>query len=189
MEQSSDPSSCRCYLVEEPLKAGGALSEDIMAYGTHSCKATVLSWAAKYGLDAGTRARLGYHSRGAGGTELIYARDSMSQPLREMNAVLDEVRNGTFRPDATRSGYFTNPARAQPEVEQTLSSSSEGSEDEEDPEHEQYERAQDHIMETFLWQHRLGQALRPGVLQAPCIQSDTRCVGRERIEFQVRQRD
>ena len=143
------PAHVAAIWLKNLLKAGGALSEDIMAYGTHSCKATVLSWAAKYGLDAGTRARLGYHSRGAGGTELIYARDSMSQPLREMNAVLDEVRNGTFRPDATRSGYFTNPARAQQEVEQALSSSSEGSEDEEDPEHEQYERAQDHIMEPF----------------------------------------
>ena len=131
------------------LKAGGAVSEDIMGYGTHSCKAALLSWAAKYGLDAGTRARLGYHSRGAGGTELIYARESMSQPLREMNQVLDEVRSGTFNPDSTRSGYFTNPSRPPPEPRQELSSSSEGSEEEEDPEHEQLERAQDHIMQPF----------------------------------------
>ena len=131
------------------LKAGGASSDDIMAYDTHSCKATVLSWAAKHGLDSGTRARLGYHSRGAGGTELIYARDSMSQPLREMNQVLNDVRSGAFNPDATRSGYFTDPSRAPDEVQAELSSSSEGSEDEEDPEHEQFERAQDHVMQPF----------------------------------------
>ena len=57
------------------LRAGCAPAQDVIGYGTHSCKATVLSWAAKFGLDSNTRARLGYHSRGAGGTELVYARD------------------------------------------------------------------------------------------------------------------
>ena len=129
------------------LRAGGAASQEIVGYGTHSCKATLLSWAAKFGLDANTRARLGYHSRGAGGTEfVVYARDTMAQPLRDLNRVLDQVRSGEFNPDATRSGYFRNTSRAQNGEQAALSSSSEGSEDEEDPEHEQFEKAQDHVM-------------------------------------------
>ena len=76
-----------------------------------------------------TRARLGCYSRGAGGTELVYARDSMAQPLRDLNRVLEQVREGQFDPDATRSGYFPNSARAPVSEQPELSSSSEGSED------------------------------------------------------------
>ena len=38
------------------LRAGGAASHDVIGYVNHSCTATLLSWAAKYGLDANTRA-------------------------------------------------------------------------------------------------------------------------------------
>ena len=42
-----------------------------------------------------------YHSSGAGGTELLYARDTMAQPMRDLNKVLEQVRSGEFNPDAT----------------------------------------------------------------------------------------
>ena len=73
--------------------------------------------------------------------ELVYARDTMAQPLRDLNKVLEQVRSGEFNPDATRSGYFRSPGPAQEDEQQVLSSSSKGSEDEEDPEHEQFEKA------------------------------------------------
>ena len=75
--------------------------------------------------------------------------DGSAQPLRDLNRVLEQVRDGQFNPDATRSGYFANPARASVEEQLELSSSSGGSGDEEDPEHEQFERAQNHFMQPF----------------------------------------
>ena len=38
---------------------------------------------------------------------LIYSRDSMSGPLREMTAMIEEIRAGRFIPDASRSGFFS----------------------------------------------------------------------------------
>ena len=35
-----------------------------------------------------------------------YARDLLAHPLRELQKVLDAIRNGTFDPDATRAGAF-----------------------------------------------------------------------------------
>lgn len=37
-------------------------------------------------------------------TALLYSRDAI--PLRKLEKVLAEIRNGTFSPDVTRSGYF-----------------------------------------------------------------------------------
>ena len=56
---------------------------------------------------------------------------------------------GRVQPRCHRSGYFRSPGPVQEEEQQVLSSSSEGSEDEEDPEHEQFEKAQDHVMQPF----------------------------------------
>jgi hypothetical protein len=39
--------------------------------------------------------------------------------------------------------------RVQEDLQQVLNSSSEGSEDQEDPEHEQFEKAQNHVMQPF----------------------------------------
>ena len=123
------------------LRQGGASGTDLNSYGTHSCKATMLSWCAKFGVDPKIRAHLGYHSKSSG-TELIYSRDAMALPLRELMKVLDKVRSGEFHPDETRSGYLASH-------EESGSSSSEGSEDEEEPEHEQIEQAQEKVLAPF----------------------------------------
>jgi hypothetical protein len=73
---------------------------------THSCKATMLSMAAKFGLDHGTRRLLGYHSEGRDRSMLTYSRDAISAPLRKMVAMIKAVKDGKFFPDSTRSGYF-----------------------------------------------------------------------------------
>ena len=50
--------------------------------------------------------RLGYHAKAVDGTEVVYGRDNMSAPLRVMISVLDEIVDGVFMPDETRSGML-----------------------------------------------------------------------------------
>ena len=40
------------------------------------------------------------------GSDAVYGRDVQAQALRELEVVLEAVRLGHFRPDATRSGLF-----------------------------------------------------------------------------------
>ena len=71
--------------------------------GTHSLKATLLSWSSKYGLSLQTRAILGYHSKSKGSV-LVYGRDNISQPLRELDEVIRAVAFKRFFPDSRLSG-------------------------------------------------------------------------------------
>ena len=75
---------------------------------THSCKATCLSYCAKYGVDPMTRPQLGYHSGGGSGLRMVhtYSRDAASEPLAKLVQVLDDIRTFKFKPDNTRSGRF-----------------------------------------------------------------------------------
>eukprot|EP00971_Amphidinium_carterae_P264330 5243508-Amphidinium_carterae.1 len=75
-------------------------------FGTHSCKATLLSWAAKFGLPMDQRALLGGHVGGHQVSTLVYSRDELASPLRSLELVLTNVRLGTFDPDSTRSGRW-----------------------------------------------------------------------------------
>ena len=73
---------------------------------SHSLKATLLSWASKFGLDPETRSALGRHSSTTHGSEAVYARDLAVAPVRKLQEVIDAVANGSFAPDASRSNYF-----------------------------------------------------------------------------------
>ena len=89
--------------------AGSGIKEDLVAnLGTHSCKATLLSWAAKYGLRGEHRRRLGGHSKADEKSVLEYSRDALAVPLEEVENIFAEIRPGTFDPDATRSGRRGN---------------------------------------------------------------------------------
>ena len=82
----------------------------------HSMKATMLSFAAKFGLDAETRLQLAYH---VGGFKLLhtYSRDAAAQPLLQLEKVLKAIHEETFRPDSTRSGRFAcQPVEKEPEL-------------------------------------------------------------------------
>jgi len=57
-----------------------------------SLKATVISWAAKRGVDPLTLQRLGYHA--AGGMDLVYSRDARAPLLIVVERLLKEVRDG-----------------------------------------------------------------------------------------------
>ena len=56
------------------LLKGGTERGDLISYGTHSLKATVLTWLAKRGIPRDVRAALGYHAKAVDGTEVVYGR-------------------------------------------------------------------------------------------------------------------
>ena len=116
-------------------------NNEIRELGTHSLKATLLSWSSKYGLSLQTRAILGYHSKSKGSV-LVYGRDNISQPLRELDEVIRVVAFKRFFPDSLRSGYFKRPKDDVEQPAEPLSdSSSEDSQDEERPDHRDEEEA------------------------------------------------
>ena len=99
---------------------------------THSCKATLLSWCSKAGVDHDSRRLLGYHTASSDKSLLVYSRDAMAQPLRALVAVIEKVVAGTFNPDTTRSGMFASQADGFDDGPASPASSSCGSEDEDD---------------------------------------------------------
>ena len=94
----------------------GVEPEFVAVVGTHSAKSTLLSWAAKAGLRHGWRRLLGGHAAGKDKSMLEYSRDALAQPLRELEGLLEAVRIGKFRPDATRSGRWSGAAASGPAV-------------------------------------------------------------------------
>ena len=86
------------------------MQHELEHYGSHSLKATVLSWLSKRGVPREIRAALGYHAKAVDGTEVVYGRDNLSAPLRVMISVLVEIVDGIFSPDETRSGMLKKGA-------------------------------------------------------------------------------
>ena len=76
---------------------------------TQSLKHNAVGRLSKYGIVGETQTLLSHYSTGALST-LAYSRDALSGPLRQPEEMLKQVREGSFCPDAIRSGYF---ARAQ----------------------------------------------------------------------------
>ena len=123
---------------------------------THSCKATLLSQAAKYGIDARSRRILGYHTASKDKSLVIYARDEMSAPLRKLVEMVEAVNTYRFFPDRTRSGYFAKSDDGDAEQsdegdndnlpqESSSETSSSGSECDEDVAYEEEEAALDKV--------------------------------------------
>jgi hypothetical protein len=75
--------------------------------GSHSLKATMLSWAAKGGLAKDDRRILGYHADGNDRSVSDYARDVFAEPLRALVCLVGKIAGGLFDPDASRSGLWT----------------------------------------------------------------------------------
>ena len=72
---------------------------------SHSGKATLLSWSAKFGLPLETREILGRNSRGT--TAAIYSRDLQGHAIESLVKVLNAVKAGRFDPEACRSKRWT----------------------------------------------------------------------------------
>ena len=148
----------RKLLMDEPT-----VNEDeakyIMMLGTHSCKTTILSWAAKKGTDLQTRKIMGYHSLGKQNAVFIYGRDNISPALREISEIVKMVATKKFLPDCTRSGYFPDDGNCQeackdvdeptPE-ELRADSSSEDSADDDHIEHAENEAAIDEMVGEWI---------------------------------------
>ena len=100
-----DSEQAKIWLQDVLISAGMGVSY-CRSLGTHSMKATTLSWCAKFGLSARTRKFLGYHVDRSDTSLAIYSRDLASKPLRQLCKVIHAVANRSFFPDATRSGYF-----------------------------------------------------------------------------------
>eukprot|EP00435_Cladocopium_sp_Y103_P000693 s2539_g1.t1 len=79
---------------------------------SHSCKSTTLSYAAKYGLDISVRELLGGHVSHYKSV-LCYSRDGLAEPLRQLDWVLQSIRDGWFFPDASRSGRFARTCKVE----------------------------------------------------------------------------
>ena len=77
--------------LEEPVK--GSVFEVV---SSHSLKATLLAWCARYGLSPQTRSMLGRHSSCLAETLAIYSRDLVCAPVVELQGVIDAIYNGSF---------------------------------------------------------------------------------------------
>ena len=93
--------------------------------GSHSAKATCLSWLSKAGIGREDRDVLGRHVTALHGSAPLYARDLLASPLRKLDDVIMKIFNKQFLPDQNRSGMFTpvvaapaTPAMVVPEKSQ-----------------------------------------------------------------------
>ena len=153
-------------ILRSILYQSGCDVAKVKLLGTHSLKATALSWCAKFGLERVTRATLGYHASGRQGTELIYGRDNIASPLRDLERVIQEVAMKRFFPDSTRSGYISKKPDEQ--YEELSDSSSQGSENEDQPDHSEDEQAADAMVGQFgpvpleergLFRHKISRVI------------------------------
>ena len=95
--------------ISQALKKYGVPAGPKQLLGSHSGKVTLLSWCSKFGLNPETRRKLGYHSKQGERSVNAYSRDLLAEPLRKLKVVEKAVGEGSFMPDATRSGYFPPP--------------------------------------------------------------------------------
>ncbi|CAE7235551.1 unnamed protein product [Symbiodinium sp. CCMP2592] len=112
LESSCSTTEARAWLVQILQNAGHVEAPSL---GAHSCKATCLSWAAKYGISKDTRTRLGNHNDR--GSAECYGRDTLAAPLRDLEACILAIRTGSFLPDVSRSGYFPEMPDKSPSCE------------------------------------------------------------------------
>ena len=85
------------------LQLNPVASQNEVRITSHSCKCTILSYAAKRGLPHEERLVLGHHAH-QGRMADVYARDAEARPMRMMEELLDEIRNKRFFPDESRAG-------------------------------------------------------------------------------------
>ena len=110
LRASEASSALRKFLnLDEP-----APGSDAEIVSSHSLKATLLAWCARFGLSPQTRSMLGRHSSCLAETFAIYSRDLVGAPVTEPQGVIDAVHNGSFFPDDQRSGFFKAPKDLRP---------------------------------------------------------------------------
>lgn len=63
-------------------------------FRSHSLKATILSWCARSGMDKEVRAVLGHHCSSLNGSEVVYAGELQTRPIRKLQMLLKNIRLG-----------------------------------------------------------------------------------------------
>ena len=76
---------------------------------SHSLKSTTLTWCGKRGLSESDCLLLGHHVTGSK-SRAVYSRELLSAPLRAYTALIQEICDGDFRPDSSRSGWLSEKA-------------------------------------------------------------------------------
>ena len=94
--------------VRQLLETGGHILNS-RRITSHSCKTSILSYCAKFGIEWTDRMVLGGHVSHLKSV-IIYSRDSLALPLQKMANMLKAIREGCFQPDNTRSGRFVEVA-------------------------------------------------------------------------------
>lgn len=105
----------RTFLGIEGLSKEG--TEEVVS--SHSLKATMLAWAARFGLSPQTRSLLGRHTSCLNETFAIYSRDLACAPVAELQKMIDAIHAGTFSPDGERSTFF-KPQFSEPHHENLI---------------------------------------------------------------------
>ena len=88
----------------------GVPAAELKNVGSHSCKASVLSIAAKAGLSRDTRRTLGGHATPGDTSVDTYSRDTLAAPLLEVGRLFTKIRAKLFDPDSSRSGRWRRAA-------------------------------------------------------------------------------
>ena len=74
----------------------GMEESQVATYSTHSCKRTMLFWAAVDGLSLDNRRLLGGHVLRSDGSWLAYSVEALAAPLRELSKTVGKVKNGSL---------------------------------------------------------------------------------------------
>ena len=61
---------------------------------SHSLKTTLLSWCARSGMDKEVRAVLGHHCSSLTGSNVVYARELQTRPIRKLQMLFKNIRLG-----------------------------------------------------------------------------------------------
>ena len=85
---------------------------DCRLLGSHSGKATGLSWMAKIGASPHIRKLLGYHVDSQDVTMATYSRDLSAEPLRQFAKMISAIKQGLFLPDESRGGTMRGSLKA-----------------------------------------------------------------------------
>ena len=104
--------SCEAGAWLRKLLKGTSEVDSDERISSHSCKATILSYAAKRGIDVPHRLQLGYHT-GQFRMSMVYSRDGASASLLILEKLLCEIRQKLFLPDVTRSGRIVKAPPAE----------------------------------------------------------------------------
>ena len=149
------------------LRRALRVEDGVSGIKSHSLKATALSWAGKFGISLETRRLLGHHLDCNAQSAEAYNRDSMGPAVNQLVGTLGAIKQGSFVPDASRSGRFVKQSGPEipPNQEQSDSDSSyvPSSSDSSDSEDDPFSAPGD---STLLW-HLVTPGLRPGFIEVP----------------------